>query len=130
VLESLLRRAQSSTEESAALDATMRQLNHRIFLTGGMRVDVSAAARRRAERERATQTARDALAEIDAIGVRVQDLTTGVLDFPSIAEGRTILLCWKLGEPAILHWHAEDEGAHQRRPVDTLSGNGQSSRPN
>ena len=39
----------------------MQQLSHRIFLSGGMHVDVSAAARRRAEREKAVQEAKDTL---------------------------------------------------------------------
>ena len=47
-----------------------------------MHVDVQVVARRRAERDKALQEAKDTLAEIDAIGVQVQDLEGGVLDFP------------------------------------------------
>ena len=67
---------------AAEMELEMQQLSQRIFLSGGMHVDVSAAARRRAEREKAVQEAKDTLAEIDAIGVQVKDLEQGLLDFP------------------------------------------------
>jgi hypothetical protein len=50
--------------------------------------------------------------------VQVKDIDIGLLDFPCEFEGRTILLCWKLGEPAITHWHGTDEGFASRKPID------------
>ena len=73
-----------------------------------MHVDVTAAARRRAERDKAAQEAADTLAEIEAIGVQVQDLEEGLLDFPCMMDGKTVMLCWKLGEDAITHWHGPE----------------------
>jgi hypothetical protein len=125
VLESLLRRAQVAAARASELENEMQALSQRIFLSGGMHVNVSAAARRRAGREKATQEAKDTLAEIDAIGVRVQDFEAGLLDFPCVVDGRTVLLCWRLGEPAIAHWHAEDDGFESRRPVELLFGKGE-----
>jgi len=52
-------------------------------------VDVVAVARRKAERAKAEQRAKDALAEIDSIGVQVKDLDIGLLDFPCEVEGKT-----------------------------------------
>ena len=77
VVEALLRRAQAAGARAGELESEMQQLSHRIFLSGGMHVDVSAAARRRAEREKAVQEARDTVAEIDSIGVQVNDLARG-----------------------------------------------------
>jgi len=130
VLESLLRRAHQAAACTGELDWQMQELNQRIFLSGGLHVNVSAAARRLAEREKAEQEARDALGEIEAIGVRVQDFQAGLLDFPCLADGRMVLLCWRLGEPAIAHWHGEDEGVDARRPVETLFGKGERERLN
>jgi len=130
VLESLLRRAQGAAMRAGAVDAEMQELSQRIFLSGGLRVDVAAAARRRAEREKAVREAKDSLEEIDAIGVQVQDLEAGLLDFPCQAEGKTVLLCWKLGEPAIAHWHGEEDGFAGRKPVETLFGKSERERPN
>jgi hypothetical protein len=122
VVEALLRRAQAAAARAAEFEQEMQLLSHRIFLSGGMHVDVSAAARRRAEREKAVQEAKDTLAEIDEIGVRVKDLQEGLLDFPSVVDGKPVLLCWKLGEPAIAHWHTEEEGFAGRKPLDDRFG--------
>jgi hypothetical protein len=77
-----------------------------------------AIARRKAERAKAEQRAKDALAEIDSIGVQVKDIDIGLLDFPCEIEGQIILLCWKLGEKSITHWHGTQEGFASRKPID------------
>src|SRR5579863_6307116 len=118
VLESLLRAAIGGKKIMEEVEAEMQSLNHRIFLNGGTHVDVVAVARRKAERVKAEQRAKDALAEIDSIGVQVKDLDIGLLDFPCEVEGEIILLCWKLGEKSITHWHGTQEGFAGRKPVD------------
>jgi hypothetical protein len=122
VVEALLRKAQAATVLAEELEAEMQRLSHRIFLSGGMHVDVSVAARRRAEHDKSVQEAKDTLAEIDSIGVQVKDLEQGLLDFPTMMDGKTVLLCWKLGEPAIAHWHTEEEGFAGRKPLDSRFG--------
>ncbi len=118
VLQSLLRTAIAGKKLMEAVEAEMQALQHRIFLNGGTFVDVVPVARRKAERAKAEQRAKDALAEIDSIGVQVKDIDIGLLDFPCEVEGRTILLCWKLGEKSITHWHGTDEGFAGRKPID------------
>jgi hypothetical protein len=118
VLESLLRAAISGKKAMEEIEAEMQALSHRIFLNGGTHVDVVATARRKAERAKAEQRAKDALAEIDSIGVQVKDLDIGLLDFPCEVEGRVVLLCWKMGEPAITHWHGIEEGFAGRKLID------------
>ncbi len=118
VLESLLRGAQKSALRVHELEAEMQQLNQRIFLSGGMHVDVAAAARRRGEREKAVQSTKETLAEIDSIGVQVQSLEDGILDFPCMMGGELVLLCWQIGEPAISYWHGPEDDATARKPLD------------
>ncbi|MFZ0815575.1 MAG: DUF2203 domain-containing protein [Candidatus Sulfotelmatobacter sp.] len=118
VLESLLRAAISGKNLMEETEAEMQALQHRIFLNGGTHVDVVAVARRKAERAKAEQRAKDALAEIDSIGVQVKDLDIGLLDFPCEVEGRVVLLCWKMGEESITHWHGTDEGFAGRKRID------------
>jgi hypothetical protein len=122
VVESLLRRAQGAGARAGVLESEMQQLTQRIFLSGGMHVNVAVAARRRAEREKALQEARDTLAEIDEIGVQVKDLEQGLLDFPCVMDGKTVLLCWKLGEKEIGFWHSPEDGFAERKPVDARFG--------
>jgi hypothetical protein len=118
VLESLLRTAIGGKKIMEEVEAEMQALNHRIFLNGGTHVDVVAVARRKAERAKAEQRAKDALAEIDSIGVQVKDLDIGLLDFPCEVEGSVVLLCWRMGEHSITHWHGTSEGFAGRKPID------------
>jgi hypothetical protein len=118
VLESLLRTAISGKKLMEEVEAEMQALTHRIYLNGGTHVDIVAVARRKAERAKAEQRAKDALAEIDSIGVQVKDIDIGLLDFPCVVEGRVVLLCWKMGETCITHWHSTDEGFAGRKPID------------
>jgi hypothetical protein len=130
VLEALLRRAQGMAARADALEREMQALSQRIFLVGGMHVDVVAAARRRGERDKAAQNAKDTLAEIDAIGVTVQDLQEGLLDFPCQLGGETVLLCWKIGEPMITHWHGLEDDYSARKPLDARFDKAERERPN
>jgi hypothetical protein len=118
VLESLLRTAITGKKVMEEVEAEMQALTHRIFLNGGTHVDVVATARRKAERAKAEQSAKDALAEIDSIGVQVKDIDIGLLDFPCEVEGQIVLLCWKMGENSITHWHSPEEGFAGRKPID------------
>lgn len=122
VLEALLLKARAAGARAGELEREMQQLSQRIFMSGGMHVDVSAAARRRAEREKSMKEAEDTLAEIDEIGVQVKDLEKGLLDFPCLMDGQTVLLCWKLGEKEIGFWHTTDAGFAGRQPLDARFG--------
>ena len=81
-------------------------------------VDAELQSRRKNEREKAVQRAKDAVAEIDATGVQVKDLDIGLLDFPCVVGDEVILLCWKLGEKKLTHWHGTEEGFAGRKPID------------
>ncbi len=130
VLESLLKRAQAMALRAGELESQMQALGQRIFLSGGMHVDVVAAAKQRAEREKSVQSAKDTLAEIDAIGVQVQDLEEGSLDFPCMIGGELVMLCWQVGEPAITHWHGVEDEFSERRPLDARFDRSERERPN
>jgi hypothetical protein len=118
VLESLLRTAIDGKKLIESVEAEFQALAHRIFMSGGMSLNIVPLAQRKAEREKAIQRVKDAMGEIDAIGVQVKDLDIGLLDFPCEVDGQTILLCWKLGEPAITHWHGVSEGFAGRKLID------------
>jgi hypothetical protein len=130
VLEALLRKAQAAGLHASTLEAEMQQLSYRIFLSGGLHVDVTAAAKRRAQRDKAAQETTDTLGEIEAIGVQVQDLDEGLLDFPCVMDGKTVMLCWKLGEDTITHWHEPEDGFAGRKPLDAGFGKSERDRLN
>jgi hypothetical protein len=118
VLESLLRTSIDGKKLIESVDAELQETAHRVFLNGGMFLNIVHLARRKAEREKSIHRVRDAMAEIDAIGVQVKDLDIGLLDFPCEVDGKIVLLCWKLGEEGITHWHGTDEGFAGRKPID------------
>ena len=118
VLERLLKQAIDSKKAVEEIQEAMHALSRRIFLAGGMFLDVESLRKRRTAHESHVQQARDSLAEIDAIGVQVKDLETGLLDFPCMIDGETVLLCWKMGETSIEYWHTLDGGFGGRQPVD------------
>ena len=55
--------------------------------------------------------------EIAARGVQVKDVDEGLVDFPALRRGETVLLCWRLGEDTIEYWHTLDSGFAGRRPL-------------
>jgi hypothetical protein len=60
---------------------------------------------------------RAAIHAIEAEGVFVKDIQTGLLDFPSRRQGKTVFLCWKQGEPSVTHWHDLDSGFAGREKI-------------
>ena len=114
----MLRTAIDGKKLIEAVDSELQDLAHRVFLSGGLSVNIVSMARRKAEREKSIQRVKDAIAEIDATGVQVKDLDIGLLDFPCEVDGRIVLLCWKLGEKGITHWHGVSEGFAGRKPID------------
>ncbi len=118
VLESLLKRAIEGKQSAEQVESGLSEISRSIYLSGGMRVDAGKVARLRAEMETHVQRIRESIAEIDSIGVQVKDLDAGLLDFPCRLDDQVVLLCWRMGEPAIQHWHPVDSGFKDRQPVD------------
>lgn len=61
-----------------------------------------------------------AVTQIDAWGITLRDIGMGLVDFPALANGRPIWLCWKLGEGEIAWWHELDTGIAGRKPLIEL----------
>jgi hypothetical protein len=58
--------------------------------------------------------------QIDAWGVTLRDIGAGLVDFPALANGRPIWLCWQLGEADIAWWHELEAGVAGRKPLIDL----------
>ena len=60
----------------------------------------------------------DRMAELDDLGIQLKDFERGLIDFPSLRDGRVVLLCWQLGEGDELEWwHDVDAGFAGRTPL-------------
>jgi hypothetical protein len=118
LLESLLKRAIESKHSAQEVESRLSELGRRIYLAGGMRVNVAEAGRLRAEMDAHLRRVKESISEIDSIGVQVKDMDSGLLDFPCRVDDQVVLLCWRMGESAIEHWHTIEDGFKGRRPVD------------
>jgi len=56
--------------------------------------------------------------ELEKMGVQLKDYARGLIDFPSLRDGRVVLLCWQLGEGDSLEWwHDVEAGFAGRQPL-------------
>jgi len=56
--------------------------------------------------------------ELETMGVQLKDYGRGLIDFPSLRDGRVVLLCWQLGEGDSLEWwHDVEAGFAGRQPI-------------
>jgi len=85
----------------------------------GGRVDTRRAATLEARAARAARDAGEAASAIEEVGAQIKDVDTGLLDFPATHphDGSEVLLCWRLGEPAVAHWHGLEDGFAGRKPL-------------
>jgi hypothetical protein len=70
-----------------------------------------------AEVERVARELAKTIDDIVAHGAEVKDLDEGLIDFPALRHGETVLLCWKLGEDAIRYWHTVEDGFAGRQEL-------------
>lgn len=63
-------------------------------------------------------TMASAMTELDTLGVQLKDFERGLIDFPSLRDGKVVLLCWQMGEGDELEWwHDVDAGFAGRTPL-------------
>lgn len=56
--------------------------------------------------------------ELEVLGVQLKDFDRGLVDFPSLRDGRVVLLCWQIGEGDELEWwHNVEDGFAGRTPI-------------
>lgn len=58
--------------------------------------------------------------ELTKLGVELKG-PDGLCDFYSIMDGREVFLCWRLGEPQVMHWHELNAGVAGRKPLNASS---------
>lgn len=58
------------------------------------------------------------LMEFSRRQIVLKDLDRGLIDFPSILDGREVFLCWESSEEDIGFWHDLGTGYAGREPLD------------
>ena len=59
----------------------------------------------------------DLMHRIEGMGCEVKGIREGLVDFPSLREGREVYLCWRMPEKEILFWHDLNTGFSGRNPI-------------
>ena len=67
---------------------------------------------------RSVDRLRACMKELDLVGGELLDWSLGVVDFPAVANGREIRLCWQYGEHEVTQWHEVGEDCGRRRRID------------
>jgi hypothetical protein len=99
-------------------EAQRRQAELMAAIAGnGGGVDPSELAHASHEVERLAGEIVAAVREIQDLGAVVKDVDTGLVDFPAVHRGRDVLLCWRLGEDDVGHWHELESGFAGRREL-------------
>ena len=69
-----------------------------------------------------TREIRAAVDRVSGTGAVLKDLDLGLVDFHGRVGGKTVLLCWQLGEPEVAHFHELDAGFDRRQPLPARPG--------
>jgi hypothetical protein len=116
-----------SVEEANALlprlSPVLVELRRQFEEAVGIREEIARIARfdgGSAERESWSETLNEVaqlLGKLEEWGVELKDVSTGLVDFPTVMEGEEAYLCWRLGEPEVSFWHTIEGGFQGRRPL-------------
>ncbi|HVX64897.1 MAG TPA: DUF2203 domain-containing protein [Pirellulales bacterium] len=71
--------------------------------------------------EKDSERLQEYVEELRELGVEPKNGPEGLVDFPAMMDGRPVYLCWKLGEPEVLHWHDLDAGFRGRQSLAAAS---------
>lgn len=56
--------------------------------------------------------------QLETMGIQLKDYHQGLIDFPSMRDGRVVLLCWKADEgDQVEWWHDVEAGFAGRQPL-------------
>jgi hypothetical protein len=103
--------------EQRRLQSERQALAQRIAGNGGGIDSNELAELEEAERHERVEIARRVNA-VHERGAIVKDLDTGLVDFPARLHGEEVLLCWRLGEEQVEHWHGLEEGFAGRKRLN------------
>jgi hypothetical protein len=117
-LEVLVRDAVEAKRRFDQAQSELEAASSRIALLGGAQVDRRQVLARQGRRDALASRLRELIEAIQRYGCLVKDLDVGLIDFPTWYQGREVLMCWRLGEPAIEFWHEAEEGYRGRKPID------------
>ena len=105
-------------EKKLALDRLRHELEEATQAAAGNgHLQAEELSQKRREAQVLAERLNKLLAEVNELGCELKGLEEGLIDFPMQREGRTVYLCWRLGEEEIAYWHELDTGFGGRQPL-------------
>jgi hypothetical protein len=105
-VDRLLERAQQLAEKLASAEQRSQAEHWKVRANGKIQAEPPKQSSE-AVRRTITQQLGGVLEQIQRTGVIVRDIGSGLIDFPSLREGRLVNLCWRRGEPLDIQWWHE-----------------------
>jgi hypothetical protein len=105
-------------DELAEVVSGLAGVAQHISQSGGALVHVDRVAEAQTRRAALIARMKTAIENVQEFGCQIKDLEAGLLDFPTLFQGREVLLCWKVGEQGIQFWHEIADGFRGRKPID------------
>lgn len=115
-LERLVKQLQVLLEEIESKLNQLREAKEKAR-KAGVKVDASTFFGPEAELDFLKLVAQSSISRIKEMGAVLQDIHSGLVDFPMQLGGEEVLLCWRLGEPSVQYYHGLTDGFVGRRPV-------------
>ena len=106
----------ATRQEHAAALERQEELERKIRGNGGG-IPPAELAQATAEVDAVARRLARLVDEITGHGAQVKDLDSGLIYFPALHQGETVLLCWQLGEDEVAWWHRIEDGFAGRQPL-------------
>ena len=103
-------------QQLVALQGELEGLVRSARTNGGSSLEDELARHQRTA-QRLTRQVEEGVQTITRRGILVRDIVRGLVDFPSLRQGREVYLCWTLAEERIEYWHPTNIGYAGRQPL-------------
>ena len=116
-LEVIMTSIMDNKRSAADLAEDLAKLQREARRNEGKGVDPSHLMNKQTEIDFLVQIISEGLEALEELGGMPKDLDMGLVDFPAVIDGESVLLCWRYGEKSIDYYHNLSEGFSGRKPV-------------
>jgi hypothetical protein len=116
-MESIMRAIMEHKRSAADLAEELAELQRESRRSGGKGMDPSLLMNKQTEIDFLVQIISEGLESLEALGGVPKDLDMGLVDFPAVIDGESVLLCWRYGEKSIDYYHNLSDGFAGRKPL-------------
>jgi hypothetical protein len=116
-LELIMRSIMDNKRSAAELAQELVEIQRESRRSGGKGVEPSLLMNKQTEIDFLVQIIAEGLETLESLGGVPKDLEIGLVDFPSVIDGESVLLCWRYGEKSIDYYHNLSDGFAGRRPL-------------